>query len=63
MDRKQLYKLEQSVLFDDDFKVFSEMIKFKDNKHKYNTKQQLKGYSDNFKEVRNFSNRIKTIPK
>ena len=46
MDRKQLYKLEQSVLFDDDFKVFSEMIKFKDNKHKYNTKQQLKGYDD-----------------
>tara|TARA_Y100000592_G_scaffold64988_1_gene101114 strand:+ start:818 stop:1096 length:279 start_codon:yes stop_codon:yes gene_type:complete len=46
MDRKQLYKLEKSALFDDDFKVFSQMIKFKDNKHKYNTKQQLKGYSD-----------------
>jgi hypothetical protein len=46
MDRKQLYKLEQSVLFDDDFKVFSQMINFKDNKHKYNTKQQLKGYGD-----------------
>ncbi len=46
MDRKQLYKLEQSVLFDDDFKVFSQMINFKDNKHKYNTKQQLKGYND-----------------
>ena len=46
MDRKQLYNLEKNALFDDDFKVFSQMINFKDNKHKYNTKQQLKGYSD-----------------
>ena len=46
MNRKELSALEKNALFDKDFKTIATMLEFKDKKHEYNTKQQLKSYDD-----------------